>query len=335
MHRLTSAAWKRLVLGCMVLGLAASTLQAAPPPQQLIPDNTEILIHFNIKSFMESPLAKKGLNDLFKKMIDENQQFKDVIKSMGFDPLKDLTSVTVAMGNFKIDMAGGPPQPDVEALILLKGKFDVAKLDTGLKTLISAGGQDKVSISEWAGKTVYELKEGNKPMFACFLDNETMAASDRKEELQHVLDRMGGKKTTKLSKEFTTMLEKADQKRTGYMAMLMPGSVKDLSTAMPNGEIVEKIEGINIILDVKENIIIDINAFTTDDAAAKQFETMLNQAKDFLGIMALNAPDAEDSKDIGDMISGMRISANNKLVSVKLEIKGTLIERAIKKAQER
>lgn len=335
MHRLTSATWKRMLLGCLVMGLAASTLQAAPPPHQLIPDNTEMLFHFNIKNFMESSLVKGGLKDNVKSLMDENKQLKGILDSIGFDPFRDLTSMTIALGNFKVDVSGGPPQPNVEVLFILKGKFEKEKINTSLKTLISAGGQDKVGIGSMGDNTLYEFKEGNKPMFACILDNETMAASDRKEELQNVIDRLGGKKTTKLSKEFTTMLGRADQKRTGYAVMMMPGSIKDMSAGMPNGEIVEKIEGMNIIIDVKENITIDFNTFTTDDAAAKQFETMLNQAKDFLGIMALNAPDPEDSKDISDIISTMRVSANKNMVSVKLEIKGTLIQRAIKKAKDR
>jgi micrococcal nuclease len=130
------------------------------------------------------------------------------MKSMSFDPMKDLTSITTAIGDFNLNMQGGPPRPDVEPLIILKGNFDVAKMETALSALISAGGKDKVAISKIGERTMFEMKEGQKPMFGTFVDKDTVVMADSKDKLQTAIDKSEGKKTTKLSKEFETALAK-------------------------------------------------------------------------------------------------------------------------------
>jgi hypothetical protein len=331
MIRLCSQAW----LGrALILGLALSLAGAAQaaPPEKLLPDNTTMVFTINIKSLVESPLYQKALKGKLEELMSQNEKFADIMKTMNFDPMKDLTSVTTAIGDFSLNMQGGPPRPDVEPLIILKGNFDVAKMETALSALISAGGKDKVAISKIGERTMFEMKEGQKPMFGTFVDKETVVLADSKDKLQTAIDKSEGKKTAKLTKEFETALSKVDTKKSFWAALLVPESVRQMAGSQPQGAFVEKLESLNITVNVKDNLAIEMNGYMADADAAKEFKQILDQGKEMAGMFALNAPDEEDSKDIGDFISSIRIAANQKMVSLKGELKGSLIERAVKKA---
>lgn len=314
------------------LALLATGSAHAVPPEKLLPDNTTMIFGFNMKSFVESPLFQKGMKAKLEELMQKNKEFAGVMQSMNFDPMKDIHSITFAIGNFNLNMQGGPPRPDVEPIIIVKGNFDQAKMDTAAQALISAGGKDKVAVSKMGDRTVYEFKEGDKPMFGTIADKETMLAADSKAALEAMLDRMAGKATPKLSKEFAAAMDKVDMKRTFFMAGILPDSIKQVASMSPQGAVAEKIEAINFTVNVKDNLDIEMNAYTTDADAAKEFKAMLDQAKEMMGILALNAPEEADSKDLSDFLSSIRISNSDKTVSMKGELKGSLIERAIQKA---
>jgi hypothetical protein len=319
-----------LVLG-LALGLTSAA--AAAPPEKLFPDNTTMLFSVNLKGLVDSPLYQKALKGRLEELMKGNERFTGIMRSMSFDPMKDLSSFTVAIGNFNVDLAGGPPRPDVEAVIILKGNFDIQKVETALEALISAGGRDRVSVSKLGTRTLFEIKQdGDRSMFGVFIDKETVALCDSKDNLQIVIDKAEGKKTTKLTKEFETALAKADTRRTVWGAMIMPESIKQLASMAPQGAVMEKIESMNFSVNVKENLEIELNAYAADNDSAAEFKKLLDQAKELMGIAALQAPDEQDSKDISDFISSLRISNNQKLVSMKGELKGSMIERAVKKA---
>lgn len=321
-----------LALG-LILGLASAA--NAAPPERLLPDNTTMVFSVNIKSLVDSPLYQKALKEKLEELMKKNKEFTGIMQTMNFDPMKDLTSFTAAIGNFNVNMQGGPPKPDVEPVLILKGNFDVQKIETALSALISAGGKDKVAIAKLGSRTLFELKEGEKPMFGTFIDKETVALCDSKDNLQVVIDKAEGKKTTKLTKEFQAALSKADTKRTIWGAMIMPDTIKQLASMAPQGAIMEKIESMNFAVNVKDNIEIELNAYAADADSATEFKKLLDQGKEIMGIAALQAPDEQDSKDISDFISSLRISNNQKMVSMKGELKGGLIERAVKKAASR
>lgn len=321
-------------LSALALGVALclSVAVQAAPPEKLLPDNTTMVFAVNIKSLVESPLYQKALKGKIEELMAQNKEFAGIMQSMSFDPMKDLTSFTAAIGDFNLNMQGGPPRPDVEPLIILKGNFDIAKMETAMAALISAGGKDKVAVSKMGDRTLFELKEGQKPMFGAFVDKETVVVADSKDKLQAAIDRSEGKKSSKLSKQFEAALSKVDTKKSVWAAMIMPESLKQLAGMSPQAAFMDKVESINFTVNVKENIDIEMNGYTSDADAAKEFKQSLDQIKEFAGIAALNAPDEADSKDIGDFISSIRTAQNDKTVSMKGELKGSMIERAVKKA---
>ncbi|HMP03332.1 MAG TPA: hypothetical protein PKC45_12610, partial [Gemmatales bacterium] len=272
-----------------------------------------------------------------KERLDANTQIMGVMKAMGFDPFKDLTSITVAVSGFQVDLAGGPPRPDAETLIIVRGNFDVAKIEASVNSLVAAGGQERVITSKLGSRNLYEVKEvGEKSMYACFVDGTTMVAGTAKDEVEKAIARHEGRGPATQKKEFTTLLAKADTRQAMWGVISLPESIRTLMQGAPQGEVFEKVEGMTMFVSIKEGVIFELNTFATDAAGVEQIKQMMEQVKQMAGILSLQAQDPESGKMISDIVSGITIgdSERDKVVSLRIEIKGSVFEQIMKRMNQ-
>src|SRR5262245_58516414 len=105
----------RVSLGAVALAALAFTasLQAADP--KYFPPDTEIVFSINVKQILGSELLKANkdkleqLKELIKSQLPGDAVAQKYLEKMGFDPFKDLTSVTIAM----------PPSKDPDAVFII------------------------------------------------------------------------------------------------------------------------------------------------------------------------------------------------------------------------
>ncbi len=104
-----------LAVGSFAISYAQESRQEAYKVQ--LPADTQALIHLNFRAMIDSPLAKKmGIEKEIIKALDFDVEF---IAEIGFDPLKDIDSITIA----------APGGGDMEkGLIIVAGKFKADKL---------------------------------------------------------------------------------------------------------------------------------------------------------------------------------------------------------------
>src|SRR5262245_61407862 len=124
-----------LALGLMALTACSVHAQGADIAK-LFPDNTEMAYSFNVKSVLNSGLFQKHFKEDLEKRMKENSQLQKVMDSLGFDPMKDITSVTLTIRNFIVKQPGMPPE--LEMFGVIKGAFNVEKMNGGLGALIAA-----------------------------------------------------------------------------------------------------------------------------------------------------------------------------------------------------
>src|SRR4051794_27604271 len=75
---------------CLNAGLRAAEIEP------LLPAETEQVIHINVKQSFDSDIVKKyALPPLVKQL--EKKEAKDFLEEIGFDPLKDIETITVAI----------------------------------------------------------------------------------------------------------------------------------------------------------------------------------------------------------------------------------------------
>jgi len=317
----------------LALGLAlagATAAPAAPPPEKFLPDNTEMVFCADVRTLLDSPLAKKYLTDEVKKKLTGNEKLSKLMASLNFDPLRDVSQVTVAVAKFQVTGPGAPPE--AEAMFIVRGKFDVEKMTAGVGALIAADDNAKVATSTYGQFTIYERKDGGgKPMYATILDKDTILAGTSKDFVTDGIERGLGKKTGSLSKEFKGVLAKADTKQPFWLALSIPSSVKDMAKSQPQGEVVEKIAAITLGAGVGDSITLSLNLYATDAPTAAQIKAGFMQAKEFMGVMALQQQ--EFGAELSDLINNLQIAESNNMVSMKAEVKGDLIDKLVKKAK--
>src|SRR5207302_9024284 len=125
---------------------------------QFLPDDTAVVVSVNVEQLLNSPLGKKYIRAALEQGIKDNPQAQEMLKAFNFDPLKDLTRLTVA--------ATGTDQDN--ALAILNGKFDREKVESTLAK-VAADQPDKVKIHKADSTIVYEMiNDEKKPSFAGF-----------------------------------------------------------------------------------------------------------------------------------------------------------------------
>lgn len=326
--RATSKAWL-LALG-LILAASCSVHAQGADIAKLFPDNTEMAFSFNVKSVLNSGMFQKHFKEDVDKRIKENSQLQKMMESLGFNPMKDITSVTFTVSKFKAAI-GGPPEADVFGVI--KGAFNVEKMNGALGALIAAANQgDRVTTSKYGDYVLYEVKDSNsgKSMFATIFDKETIIGGTQKDDVTNAIERSVGRKTGSLNNKFSELLSKARNDNTMWGAVLIPSSVRDMSKMAPPevGEAIGKLETQTMNLNIKDNIKFDVSMYMADEGAAGEMKKLMEQAKDLAGAAALS--NEQFGSDLADLVSSLQIGSNGKKVSMAGDIKAELVDKLVK-----
>jgi hypothetical protein len=330
--RSKSALW---TVACCLLLASVSQAQGVDVAK-LFPDSTEMAFSFNVKSVLNSAFFQKHFKEEVDKKIKENTQLQNVMASLGFDPMKDLTSVTFTVAKFNPKF-GGPPDADI--FVVAKGAFNVEKMNGGLGALIAAANQgDKVSTSKYGDYLLYEVKDANsgKSFYATIMDKETVIGSTIKDDVTTAIERSAGRKTGTLNNKFADLMGKARNNNTMWAAMLIPTSVREMSKMAPQpelGDAISKLENQTMTLNIQDNIKFDVTMYMLEEAAATTMKTLMEQAKDLAGAAAL--ANEQLGSELADVVGSLQIGANGKKVSIAGDIKADIVDKIVKAMKER
>jgi ArsR family metal-binding transcriptional regulator len=307
----------------LVLGVPAQAAEV----DKLLPGDTEVVAVVNVKQILDAPLVKKHLLDKAKDVLKANDEVSKVMEALGFDPLKDLTSITVGLNGV---------DPDAKGIVIAHGQFDTAKFAAKAEEVAKQKG-DFLKIHKDGGQTIYEVKNLNpnedKPMFVALIDNATIAAGNEIERVQVALATAAGKKSGKVKKELQELIEKMDANQSIWVVVPGSGLAKNpLAADEKAKKSLEKIEsislGVTITKDVKLSI--GVMAKSADNAKelAEEIKDSLNQAK---GLVAVLAQNMEKLNPVVDLVNSIKVTTDGKTVALKGEASEELIEKALKK----
>ena len=155
-----------LAVGSFAISYAQESRQEASKVQ--LPADTQALIRLNFRAMIDSPLAKKMGIEKASEII-KSVPGGEILTEMGFDPLKDIDSITVA--------APGGGDMD-QGLIIVAGKFKADKL-VAKANEEAKNNKDKVKIHKAGDKTIVEIiiPEQHVPMFMMIASNNTKRIS--------------------------------------------------------------------------------------------------------------------------------------------------------------
>jgi hypothetical protein len=242
----------------------------------------------------------------------------EILAEMGFDPLKDIDSITVA----------APGGGDMEkGLIIVAGKFKADKL-VAKANEEAKNNKDKVKIHKAGDKTIFEviIPEQQVPMFMMIASNSTILASTQKEYLEKALANSGSKLA---NKDFSALVEKLDPDLAISM-VAVSSAFPSKSLPEPAKAIMDGIESIGGGIGIDKDVTLKINVFTKDEDSSKKLkETMDQGMAQALGFLGLMAAQQKELTPVLEFVKSMKTNSKAKMMSLEGKLPGKMIEDAI------
>ena len=316
-----------LAAAAIGVGLTATPIRAAEV-EKLIPAEAESYFQINLKQIIESDLFKKYALANLKQAMEGNEA-QQTLKALGLDPLKDVDSIT---GGFW----GDNPQ-EMKALLVIRGKFDPAKLFEAAEAAAKKDG-DKVAIVKDGDYTLVKITGGNRPepFFASVVNETTLVGGTDKKIVTTAMKASDDKSKSGLKKELTQLIEKMDGKASMFGVGVSSGKVGDIP-AIPGiddpeklKKQLEKLESSSMTLKVTGDVALEIQMSMKDGAAADDFgatvDDLLGKAKALLPLIGGQAPQMKPI--ITDVTKSLKSKVDKKEIVISVRLTGGSIGKA-------
>lgn len=310
------------VLVMAVLGLTlAPAVVAAPGPEakgvseddsKWLLNDAEVIFKLNIKQILGSEMLKSmGGVDMIKEAIKSNEQAKAVLDAAGLDVTKDVDAI-LASG------AGSNPA-DAKVRLVIRGRFDQAKIETAMKR------DEKIKFTKEGSITLYEMAANDQTLYGAFADKNTMVMTQSKESTVDAV-KTGGKKTATLSKDMKGALSKFSGKESLTMVMVINEDLKKMIASAPRvGEAASKLQTLTASITVTENVELSVRGITGDAKAAGQLSKLFEGLKAAAGLAGDDVP-----KAALDIVDAIKVGSDKDSVKLDLKITKEMIEKAAK-----
>src|SRR4051794_40713779 len=150
----------QIVLAALAM-LALAVPARAADVNKFLPDDAEIIMVLNVQQILQSPLVQKHGLPHIKQILQTNEQVKQILTAVGFDPLKDLTRITAA---------ASAVSPDAKGAIIAEGKFDLSRIEAKVEELTKEK-KDMLKIVKEGDHKLLQIKnpEQEKPSYAALI----------------------------------------------------------------------------------------------------------------------------------------------------------------------
>lgn len=267
---------------------------------KLVPTEAGVAV-LNVKSLTDSLLFRKHFGPQFKAALNAEQSAK-FWKATDFDPLRDLTSITLfAPGNL--------PQHQARACLQVKGKFH-ARFQVAVLAAVKMPGS-AVEISTKDARTYFTMEHLGQKIVATFVGFDTLALATSIEYLDEVL---AGKKVEATS--LRTAFANLDGSRTLLAGL---GGSKALASIPATTEFADKTESLTATVHLADDLDIGLGANMTDAASAKALAQRIKQSLPVLNLLAAELF-KQHKPVIEFVVKNVKISSEGKAVSVRLHL---------------
>jgi len=312
----------RVSLGAVALAALAlsAPLRAADP--KYFPADTEIVVNINVKQILGSELLKANkdkldqLKELIKGQLPGDAQAQKYLERMGFDPFKDLTSVTIAM----------PPSKDPDAVfVIVEGAFQQEKIQ-GVAERVAQEHGEVFKINKIGNYRVFEISpEGEKKVYATVLNNNTMVASTSEGSVKAAINRATGGTRANLKKEITSLLQTTSPKQSFSFVATGSALVKLAEDApVPNQQALQAlqaVEGISGAVTISKDVQLQLGVAAKDVATAKDFAQKANAGLNIVRfLVAQKAQQDERLAPVADAVKTLRATSEGSTLILRAEM---------------
>jgi hypothetical protein len=324
---------RTLSVAAFAVSLLAGPLRAAEADKYL-PGDTAVVVSVNVKQALGSPLGKKHLVPVIQQQLKQSAQLTQALNALGFDPLKDFDSLTVATSG----VASTDAQKEASKVtVIAHGSFDLDKLHAAADAQIKDNPK-QLAVSTEAGTRVYENKTENQTGYFAFIDRTTLVAAGSKSNVVNAIK--NGGKGAKLTKEMSAVLNKADGKQSVWFAAVAPEEVrKGLGNLPQTMEIADKIQSFSGGVTVDKDLRLIIAIHTADANAAGTVSQLLDTGRNAIRFAVTRDQNLiqqlgeETVKSLGALLEGIKIDASKDSAVADVKVTEDAILKLIKAAQ--
>jgi hypothetical protein len=320
-------------LPLVVLSLAAAVAPAAEPDKYL-PEDTDAVLVLNVRQVFDSAVFKKNYLPLIQAELKTKPELQNQFKEIGFDPLRDIDRLVIATGEsvLRTDSKG-----EMGALVILRGKFDVAKVHAKLAQLAPFVGK-LLQIHKKSTGIVYELNLEGRSIFFALPERGTLVAATQQAPVQDALDKGAGrKKATLKHKDVATLIAKTDGKQAAWVVATGratvafdpgPKNEKNSRRTLADSGVDEVSGGFWVTDGVKAAFGVKVQNEAAATAVSDALQTELAKAVDkgFDG-----AFDEKRLAPLREFLKEMVIAGDGKHIVIQSEVPGRVFAASVKK----
>ena len=314
-----------MLSAALVVAITGQALFAADLTK-MVPEDTDFIFQINVSKILKMPEVQKQIKESFEKSPEQKKTYEDLIASSGFDPLKDINSITLFSSGKIIE--GKEPVGGA----LIEGKFDIEKIVKVIKDDEAAKKDVDVTMVDGFNCVV---PKNNKEGYGIFLDNQYAVVGSQLGVDAVKAIKMGKAKALENNKNFLAVMNKANTKATLCGAGLLPASFKEKCAQNPNAAALANIDSFFFDFNNDDNMILNLNA---EVDKAENVNNVLTQVNGYIAMIKMFSSQVPEITEAVNMLTatseGTTIKLNLNIPAAKVaEIKAKLQEKA-KQMQE-
>jgi len=320
----------KLWMGAALAALIASSAtfarpegDPAPETPKWLTEGAEFVLKLNVKQTFASELVKKNKDEL-KGLINNNEQAKAVFEATGIDPTKDIDTIT---------LSGTMSSPkDVKALLVVRGKFNLEKIQ-GAAENFAKKHPDELKLVKSDTLQLYQVKMNEQALVGAFIDSSTLVFTPSKEATLQAVKNVG-KRAVKMNKVLQPAIAKFTGKESVALAIVVTDELKKASEKAPQAkEIAPKLQSVTATVTLTDAATTGLTINTDDAATAKKVLMLLKQLQGVGQLLA--ASDENFGPVASEMLMALKMSTDEKGVSVTLKVTPEMMEKAGKKDKDK
>jgi hypothetical protein len=268
-----------------------------------VPASAQVVIVTDVARVLSSPIIERAVDQLMMRDGDLATRWQKLQESCKID-LATISHVALAIGPKTGDAPGTGP-----VLMVVTGKLVEADLATCVRAMVGQGGGSLVA-KEAAGRTLYQVVDGNRTMYFAFGRPDTVVLGSNE---AYVTEALGTKTKVTDDPDMKRWIGRANQKSPVWAAGRVDERVKTGLVRVTNGQLKEGPQAMLIAVDPTNGAKIEVSAVMASEADAKTLESF---AKTQLGLAAM----AAQAKSLGRIVDKVQISSENETVHFKADL---------------
>jgi hypothetical protein len=320
---------RRLPLSFVLAGVLAAGANPARAAEvdKYLPADSEVIFVINVQQILDSPLIKKHALGPIREMLKGNAEAQRVFTALGFDPLRDVTSLTAVMPGIS---------PNEKGLLILHGRFDTAKFHAQAEET-AKNKADILKIHKEGTEKVFEVKPPGQdsPLFVGLVDGTTVVASPGRDYVLRAFATRAGKKDGTVKKEVQALIQKTDAKQSFWLAV--PGSTlgkSEFASDERAKKTLAKVEaftlGATLADDIQAHVTITAKNAEGAKDLAQELKEGLEQAK---GLVTILAGSQKELAPVVDLLGAIKMSTEGNMVVLRAGMSAEALEKSLRRGQ--